>query len=272
VGQRADGSILLVVVDGARPGYSSGMTNFELAQEMAGLGAVTAMGLDAGASATMAFDGTLLNRPSQGEKQIGSALALLYAGVVTSPVADFGSQGVNGTSLPYKVVRPSTVSAVLDGPGGAHMDVDAGSRAAGAYQFAWQGVDQLGHALPEGRWTWKVSATDDLGRHSEAERSFSYNTTLRSVSADPSVLRRGSSVTITADLSRPAALKVTVERGGAVLRTLLKRAVDTGKTAVAWNGRVAGKLFAPTGTYVVRVTATNQIGAAELTATVKRRR
>jgi len=271
VGQRADGSILFVVVD-ARPGYSSGMTNFELAQELAGLGAVTAMGLDAGPSATMAFDGALLNRPASGEKPIGNALALLYSGVVSAPVADFGSEGVNGTTLTYKLVRPSTVSAVLDGPGGAHLAIDTGSHAAGGYQFAWQGQDTQGHALPEGKWTWKVSATDDLGRQSEAERSFSYNTTLKSVTVDPSVLRRGSSVTVTADLARPAALKVTVERGNTVLRTLLKRQVVAGKTTIAWNGRLPGKLLAPVGSYVVRVTATNQIGAAELTAAVKRAR
>ena len=44
VGQRADGRILLVVVDGRRPGYSVGMTNFELAQTLVRLGAVTGAG------------------------------------------------------------------------------------------------------------------------------------------------------------------------------------------------------------------------------------
>ena len=38
VGQRADGRILLVVVDGRQPGYSVGMTNFELAQTLVRLG------------------------------------------------------------------------------------------------------------------------------------------------------------------------------------------------------------------------------------------
>src|SRR5215210_4856292 len=81
VGQRADGRILLVAVDGDRPGYSSGMTNFELAQELARRGAVTAMALDAGASTTMAFEGNLLNRPSGGERAIADALILSYYGV-----------------------------------------------------------------------------------------------------------------------------------------------------------------------------------------------
>ena len=63
VGQLADGRIILITVDGRQPGYSVGMTNFELAQAMVRLGAVTAMALDSGGSATMAFNGTLLNRP-----------------------------------------------------------------------------------------------------------------------------------------------------------------------------------------------------------------
>ena len=43
------------------------------------------MGLDGGPSSTMAFDGGLLNKPSQGEKPIADSLALLYTGVQASP-------------------------------------------------------------------------------------------------------------------------------------------------------------------------------------------
>ena len=57
VGQTADGRILLVAVDGRQPGYSTGLTNFELALTMMRLGCVTASALDAGGSTTMAFDG-----------------------------------------------------------------------------------------------------------------------------------------------------------------------------------------------------------------------
>ena len=76
VGQLADGRIILVTVDGRQPGYSVGMTNFELAQALVRLGAVTGMALDSGGSATMAFDGTLLNRPSEPERPISTALAV----------------------------------------------------------------------------------------------------------------------------------------------------------------------------------------------------
>ena len=45
VGQLSDGRVILVAVDGGRPGYSVGMTTYELAQTMARLGAVNAAGL-----------------------------------------------------------------------------------------------------------------------------------------------------------------------------------------------------------------------------------
>ena len=58
IGQLADGRIVLVAVDGGQPGYSVGMTNFELAQALVRLGAVTGMAFDSGGSTTMAFDGS----------------------------------------------------------------------------------------------------------------------------------------------------------------------------------------------------------------------
>ena len=81
VGQLADGRILMVVVDGRRPGYSVGMTNFELAQALVRLGAVNASALDGGGSSAMAFNGSLLSRPSSGEQATSTALQLMYYGV-----------------------------------------------------------------------------------------------------------------------------------------------------------------------------------------------
>lgn len=277
VGQRADGSILLVAVDGGRPGFSVGMSNFELAQKMAGLGAVTAMGLDSGASTTMAFEGDLLNRPTEGERPIADALALLYSGVQAPPASrDVLSPSGDGEgqreTLAYKLVRPSTVSAMLIGPDGSQTKPDSGARVPGTYKFTWLGLDAEGKVLPEGLWTWKVTAVDDLGRSSTAERTFSLNTTLAGLTVDPAVVRRGSSARIAVSLARPASLTIRIERSGAVLRTLAKRSVDAGATTATWDGRLAGRLSAPPGTYVVRATATNQIGTAELTASLRRAR
>ena len=169
VGQTADGRIVLAVADGRQPGYSAGLTNFELALTMMRLGCVTASALDSGGSATLAFDGKLLNRPSDrgGERAVAEALAVFYYGVYAPPLAS--KVVAPNASLPvsYKLVRPSTVTATMNGPGGAVVPLDSGSRTPGVFRLNWSTVGQA-----EGAWTFRVVADDDQGRHSVAERDF----------------------------------------------------------------------------------------------------
>src|SRR4029079_13237052 len=70
--------------DGPEPGYSVGVSTFELGQILVGLGAVTGTALDSGGSTTMAVNGKLLNRPSDpgGERPISDALTVFYYGAV----------------------------------------------------------------------------------------------------------------------------------------------------------------------------------------------
>ena len=108
VGQLADGRVLMVVVDGRRPGYSVGMTNFELAQALVRLGAVSASALDGGGSSAMAFNGTLLNRPRDGEQPTSTALQLVYYGVYAPPPEPFISP--NGDGVAERSARSRTRS------------------------------------------------------------------------------------------------------------------------------------------------------------------
>jgi hypothetical protein len=263
VGQTADGRILIVAVDGRQPGYSSGLTNFELALTMMRLGCVTASAFDSGGSTTMAFDGKLLNRPSDsgGERAVADALTLFYYGVyapvlparVLSPNAD----GVDDTqTFAYKVVRPSTVTATLTGPGGIVVPLDSGSRAPGSYKFDWTGAGQ-----PEGAWTFRAVADDDLGRHSVAERQFGLNNTLGFVIASASHRQ----LTATFKLARPARVALRIETpGGGIVKTLASRSFPAGDGTISWQG--------PPGSYVFSATATNDVGAVELTAPFQLRR
>ena len=187
VGQRADGKIILLAVDGRRSGFSVGMTNWELAQAMVRLGCVTASALDAGGSTTMAFDGKLLNRPSDpgGERSVAESLDVLYTGVYapapTLPVVSPNGDGVGERQvLSYKVVKPSTVTASLLGPGGATGFTETLSRQPGTYTYAWPSTAKKRRAQDEplGRWRWVISATDNTGQASSVERSFWLNDTL----------------------------------------------------------------------------------------------
>ncbi|HEY5798943.1 MAG TPA: phosphodiester glycosidase family protein, partial [Burkholderiaceae bacterium] len=80
-GVRADGTILLVAVDGHRHAASVGLTIEETRQLMGYLGARDAINLDGGGSTTMAVCGRLVNQPSDttGERAVGDALVFIPA-------------------------------------------------------------------------------------------------------------------------------------------------------------------------------------------------
>ena len=60
IGQRADGAVLLLVIDGRQPG-SVGATYADLIEVMKNFGAVNAANLDGGSSSTMWYEGRQLN-------------------------------------------------------------------------------------------------------------------------------------------------------------------------------------------------------------------
>ncbi len=70
---------VFVVVDGRDEGYSRGVTMTELAELMRGLGAQIAYNIDGGGSSTFYFNGSVLNRPSNGGER-GTSDILYVAG------------------------------------------------------------------------------------------------------------------------------------------------------------------------------------------------
>lgn len=79
VGIKADGTVVLITVDGRQPGYSEGFTGLELANYMITLGVKDAAMLDGGASTEMLLKGRLVNRPSYGgeERELAGGLLVL---------------------------------------------------------------------------------------------------------------------------------------------------------------------------------------------------
>jgi hypothetical protein len=283
VGQLADGRIVLVVVDGRRPGYSTGMTTFELALALLRLGAVNAAALDGGGSSTMAFEGRLLNRPSGNtERRVSDVLLVGYTGI-QAPAPSVGTLSPNGDgfndiqSLAFKVVRTSSVSASLVGPDGVARTLASGPVAPGTYSFTWAGTTADGVLEPEGPWRWSVSATDDLGRPSSFERSFSLNTTLgfgRGLKPALSVPRRLPKAVAEFTLSRAAQVASRIETtSGTVVRSAEPPvSLEPGQVQVTWDGRTDKGAVVHSGTYVARMTARNDVGSAGLTARFSVRR
>jgi hypothetical protein len=284
VGQRRDGRIILVAVDGRQPGYSTGLTNFELAQTMVRLGALTASGLDAGGSTTMAFDGKLMNRPSDpgGERAVADGLFVFYYGVhappASQPVLSPNGDGIAETqALSYKIVRPSTVTASLIGPDRIPRQTQTGEREPGVYKLTWTGRTATGAPETEGRWRWVINALDDQAQQSKVERIFGLNNTLGYLRVRPSrvvVRRRGGNLKVGFRLAHPAVVTVTIETAsGARVRTIRQRR-RAGQTSIRWNGRYGNGVRAFSGPYVARVETSNSFGRAELerSFTVRRTR
>jgi len=296
VGQTADGRILLVAVDGRQSGYSVGMTTFEMAQTLVRLGAVRGMQLDGGGSTTLAFDGKILNRPSdRTERPISTALMLFYYGIYAPPplvpvVSPNGDGVAEEQALSFKVVRPSTVSLTLTAPDGTIAFQETAAREPGTYELPFPPVPPVPPPPPppdpnlppppppppapeplppaEGRWALSLSATDDQGLVSSAVRRFNVNSTLGFMRLEPLRLAlppRGANETIRWTQTRTGRVKVTVETiEGVLIRVAALRRFEPGEQAVSWNGRQANGKLAAGGRYVVRVAASNELGSVTL--------
>ena len=268
IGQLPDGRILLVGVEGTNPAYSIGMSSYELAVELARLGATSAFGLGSGPAAGIAFDGKLLTRPPSGaEAKLSDALVLSYTGAYavppSTPVLSPNGDGVGDTeTLSYRVVRPSNVVATLTGPGGTRITLANAAEPPGLHTYAWDGSSG-GKLAPEGAWTFGVSATDDRNVTTSAQRTFSLDDTLSSLAVKTG--GRGLP-TATFQLTRAATVVVHIERpNGVPVATLHSGRRAAGPQHVTWRGRI-GRLPAPRGRYRVDVEATSSVGTSSLAA------
>jgi hypothetical protein len=263
VGQLADGRIVLVAVDG-RSRSSRGVRIWDLARELVRQGALTAMALDAGGSTTIAFDGTVLNTPSDGsERPVANALMVFYYGAflpepryaLVSPNGDGVAEREEG--LEYKVVRPSTVDAKLLAPDGSIVWQEQAVRDPGVYPVP------EGELVQQGTYTWTIAATDDQGLPSTMTRTFTVNPTLGFLRLSKRFFkpRLGRTVDVSFRLANPAKVNVLVlNLAGRAVRRLYGKRAEPGDLVLTWDGRNnRGRLLAP-GTYTVRVKAGNALG------------
>ncbi len=68
IGQRKDGVVIFLVIDGRQPTYSLGATMEDCAEVMQSYGAITAAACDGGSSSIMAYDGKILTKCSSPSK------------------------------------------------------------------------------------------------------------------------------------------------------------------------------------------------------------
>lgn len=71
IGQREDGAIIMIVIDGRVDPYRLGCTLWEMAEMMVNYDAVTAGGCDGGSSVVLGYDGEILNNNSSANPTYG---------------------------------------------------------------------------------------------------------------------------------------------------------------------------------------------------------
>jgi hypothetical protein len=109
IGYKADGTLLMVTVDGRRK-RSVGMTPMQFARLFRHLGAVSALNLDGGGSTSMWVKGKLVNVPSSGyERPVGSSILVL-------PGADPGETAPLPHPTPTPTPSPSMSPSILPSP------------------------------------------------------------------------------------------------------------------------------------------------------------
>ncbi len=289
VGQLRDGRIILVTVDGRQPGRSVGLTNFELAQTLVRLGAITGMALDGGGSTTMAFDGRVLNAPSDGsERRIATALVLAYRGVyVSEPPARVSPNGDGVDDAPglgFRLMRPSALKTQLLAPDGSIASESTEQLEPGSYpvEFPTAGATTEGpeaatnRAAPAlGVWQLVADAVDDLGQRTSMTRSFVLDDTLGFLAAPKRVVlgKNAPPVAISWRLARPAKVAVAIiDSSGVTIRTLALGGLEAGERTANWDGLGRKKKPAGSGVYTLRVSAVGPVGRSELSTTIRVRR
>jgi Phosphodiester glycosidase/FlgD Ig-like domain len=275
VGQLANGRLLFVVADG-RSSQSHGLRTGALARVMADRGAVTATAFDGGGSSTIAFEGRVLNRPSDGTpRRVANGLFLHYYGIY-APAPGGGILSPNGDGvgdrkkLKAKIVKRSDIHLRLLRPDGS---------------VAWSRRDVVGPGwikrvvsnpgMANGRWRWVVEATAAAtGAHTQMNRGFTVNKTLGHLRLSDSLIRlkprRGARLDASVTVTRSARLDVEVlGADGRVRRVLFEGERGPGRHSWRWNGRNAAGELVRSGTYTIRVVAHNELGAVSLRRSVR---
>jgi hypothetical protein len=228
------------------------------------------MGLDGGGSTTIAFNGRVLNRPSDGvERPVAEGLMFLYYGIYApQPRYQVFSPNGDGVAdvqrLSAKIVRPANVDIVLVQPDGGVAWRYQAPLAAGTV-----GKELTSPLLPEGRWRWIAYALDNRGRESLMERTFRVNNTLGYFGLTKTRMavapRVGGRVVASVRLTHDARLIFSVRRpSGTLVRLLFSGDLPPGRYAVEWNGKDDNGRVVTEGRYVVRAEARNELGRVAL--------
>jgi hypothetical protein len=245
VGIKADGSIFFTVIDGRQPGYSEGITIYELQDLMMDLGAVDALNLDGGGSSTFVTRTNgrsgldLVNQPSDGyERSVANSFFI----VSTAPQS----------SLQQLAIQPE------------HLLMLAGS----SYDFNAAGMDAAHHPITlDTEPSWSVSDLS-LGSISETGLFQSGEADVTGqINSDVNGAAGSSSVTVTSKLTEVQLPQETITMQRGETMELNVKALLNGKHVYANHDNFQWKVTGNIGSVDEKGVfhAANQSGSGTLT-------
>ena len=273
IGRTADGTTLLVTVEGPQQG-SRGVTVAEQAELMKGLGAQTAIAMDAGGSAQLAVRDQLVI-PWSGPRSLSDVILLSYRGVTLEPLPFRLSPNAD------RVDDAATVVARAPLPGATRVSI--ARRTGRPSKLLWQGrlgpgstrvnVDPKRLRLGDGVYIVVARHTADDGSGvTEERRRVIVDRTLSSLNARGTTTRVRKKTVRRLDvrfrLLRPArvTVRVTSPYGTPIATIASGRPLRAGAQLVTWNRTVRGKLVS--GAVRVTVEARSAFGTSGLVRTV----
>ncbi len=194
------------------------------------------------------------------------------------PTVTPNGDGVRETAaVPYSLSEAGSVTAVVSDAAGAVVRTLVGAAAEGANEVVWDGRNDAGKPVADGRYTVTITPTDLAGNSGEAAATEvdSYGalaglarTPVWFFPQDADTLARKTTASFT--LLAPASVTVRVlDRDGALVRTgMTDRALPAGAATWAWNGKNDAGAFVARGRYRIVVSATNGTQAASLATSV----
>lgn len=273
VGQKADGTRLLVTAEGPAQG-SRGVTVAEQASLMASLGARTAVAMDAGGSAQMAVRDELVI-PWSGPRSLSNAVVMSYDGVTVEPpparLSANADRVDDATTLVVRATRPGvTRVTVARRSGRPTKRLWEGRLGPGAVAVR---LDPRRLRLADGVYVAVATHTPDDGTGAtEQRRRIIFDRTLSSLVTRGSAPRVRGTVRPRLDvrfrLLNPARTTVRVRStSGAPIATLMSgRVLRRGTQTVRWNRLVRRQVVS--GTVEVTVEARTRLGVTGLVRTV----
>jgi flagellar hook assembly protein FlgD len=184
----------------------------------------------------------------------------------------------DSVSLPYSVSEAGTLKAVITAPDGVKVvRTITAPVSAGDGKLVWDGRNDKGAVVPDGRYTVALVGTDAPGNAGTAvTETVDVYSALASVARDAALFypqdadALASRTTVTFTLRSAATVTISVldAKGTDVRKAMTAKALPAGPVTWRWNGKVDGGAYAPQGRYRIVVAATNGTQSASQAVTV----